>query len=753
MRVLVLVAFLAAATASVVNDANYSFNVVIGKDSLMKADVKMKEICIMKLLNYVLQPTVYEDIKEVAREYMLEENTDKYSKSDVVTKFMETFKMGMLPRGEVFVHTNELQMEQAVKVFRILYFAKDFDYFIKTACWLRERINGGMFVYALTAAVFHRSDCVGITLPAPYEIYPYFFVDSHVINKAFMMKMTKAASDPVLMNYYGIKVTDKSMVVIDWRKGVRRSLSEDDKYSYFTEDVDLNTYMYYLHMNYPYWLTDEVYGLNKERRGEILMYANSQLLARLRMERLSHKMCDIKMFMWNEPVKDGYWPKIRLPNGDEMPVRQNNFVPVTSENLKLKMLLDDVEQMIREGILTGKIERRDGTMINLKKPEDVEMLARLILGGMNLANDDAKMFHMMTMFRKMLSYNQYNMDKYTYVPTALDMYTTCLRDPVFWKIMKRVMNSFEVFKNMLPSYTREELDFPGIKVERIVTEKMVTFMDEYDMDITNALYLDQAEMQKKKSDMVYVARMRRLNHQPFKVSIDVMSDKAVDAVVRIFIGPKYDCMGRLNSVNDKRLDMVEIDSFVYKLDTGKNNIVRSSLEMHGVIEQRPWTKNILEKGFDTTGSGFKSIESWWYKSRLGFPHRLLLPLGTLGGFPLQMFVIVTPVKTGMVLPSIDMSTMKARYACRWSVCFDTMPLGFPFDREIYMPTFFTNNMKFTDVWVYRKDLSTMSNTTKDVDLSDMVMKKDDLTYLDSDMLMNWSYKDVMLMSSDNMLRM
>lgn len=41
-------------------------------------DVKMKELCIMKLLNHILQPTMYDDIREVAREYLLEENVDKY---------------------------------------------------------------------------------------------------------------------------------------------------------------------------------------------------------------------------------------------------------------------------------------------------------------------------------------------------------------------------------------------------------------------------------------------------------------------------------------------------------------------------------------------------------------------------------------------------------------------------------------------------------------------------------------------------
>nr|AAA29320.1 methionine-rich storage protein 1 [Manduca sexta] len=752
MRAIVFAAILAVAAASYINVGD-NFNVVIGKETLVNVDVKVRELCILKLLNHILQPTIYEDIREVAREYVLEENTDKYLKTDVVKEFINMFKMGMLPRGEIFVHTNTLHLDQAVKVFRVLYFAKDFDYFMKTACWLRERINGGMFVYALTAAVFHRTDCIGITLPAPYEIYPYFFVDSHVINKAFIMKMTKAVTDPVVANYYGIKVTDKNLVVIDWRKGVRHAFTQEEQMTYFTEDIDLNTYMYYLHMNYPFWMTNEMYGLNKERRGEIVMYSNLQLLARYRLERLGRNMCDIKPLMFNQPLKYGYWPKIRLHTGDEMPVRYNNMIVVTDENLKLKRLLDDVERMLRDGILTGKIERRDGTVIHLKKAEDAEMLARLILGGVRLVGDDAKVIHLTHLLRKILSYSQYNMNKYTYVPTALDMYTTCLRDPVFWMIMKRVTNTFVMFKDLLPKYTHEELDFPGVKVEHITTDKLVTFMDEYDVDITNALYLDQNEIHKKHSDMIYVARMRRLNHHPFKVNIDVVSDKSVDAVVRIFLGPKFDCLGRLINLNDKRLDMVEIDSFLYKLETGKNTIVRNSLEMHGVIEQRPWIRNIWDKTFDNSGSGFKTVASWWYKTRHGFPHRLLLPLGRQGGLPLQLYVIVSPVRTGMVLPTIDMNTMKERHACRFTVCFDTMPLGFPFDRQIDMTYFFTNNMKFTDVMVYRKDLSTMSNTSKNIDTSNMVMKKDDLTYLDSDMLMHRTYKDVMMMSSDNMLRM
>lgn len=267
------------------------------------------------------------------------------------------FKMGFLPRAEVFVHTDHKHMDEAILAFRLMYFAKDFDTFIRTACFLRERINGGMFAYTFTAAVFHREDCRGVILPAPYEIYPYFFVDSHIINKAFMVKMTKGATDPVIKDYYGIKITDKNLVVIDWRKGVRHTLSHDDRLSYFTEDIDVNTFFYYLHMNYPYWMQDDTYGLNKERRGEVAMYGYQQLLARYRMERLSHGMCDIKMIDWNEPLKTGYWPKIRLHTGDEMPVRRNNVLLVHKNNLKYKQYVDDIERYIREGIINGHVTR------------------------------------------------------------------------------------------------------------------------------------------------------------------------------------------------------------------------------------------------------------------------------------------------------------------------------------------------------------------------------------------------------------
>lgn len=51
-------------------------------------------------------------------------------------------------------------------------------------------------------------------------------------------------------------------------------------------------------------------------------------------------------------------------------------------------------------------------MIQLKKAEDFENLARMLLGGLGIVDDDAKVNNLMHLFRRLLSYGTYNFDKY-----------------------------------------------------------------------------------------------------------------------------------------------------------------------------------------------------------------------------------------------------------------------------------------------------------------------------------------------------
>lgn len=92
-----------------------------------------------------------------------------------------------------------------------------------------------------------------------------------------------------------------------------------------------------------------------------------------------------------------------------------------------------------------------------------------------------------------------------------------------------------------------------------------------DYEVTNAVPMEQPE---DYTQYRYNARQYRLNHKPYRYNISVQSESAGDAIVRVFIGPKYDAEDRLLTYDQARLAYFEIDRFpvkcmffVFKLNT------------------------------------------------------------------------------------------------------------------------------------------------------------------------------------------
>ncbi|KAI5630886.1 hemocyanin, copper containing domain-containing protein [Phthorimaea operculella] len=251
-----------------------------------------------------------------------------------------------------------------------------------------------------------------------------------------------------------------------------------------------------------------------------------------------------------QDLKEGILALMMLHNGVELTKRTNNYVLIRDDNIDVLRLVDDYEMIIKEAIVKGYIEI-NGIRMELTKTDDIEMLGRLIYGKvdkMDKMTVDAYRY-LLIICKSVLGLNTMRSDKYFVMPTVLDMYQTALRDPVFYMLQKRLCDFVWLFKKRLPSYTKEDLLFPGVKIDKIVVDKMVTYFDDYFMDMTNAVTLTEDEMKKGHSDMKFLVRKRRLNHYPFKVTLDVMSDKAADCVVRIFLGPKEDHMGRVIDIN------------------------------------------------------------------------------------------------------------------------------------------------------------------------------------------------------------
>ncbi|XP_053610745.1 basic juvenile hormone-suppressible protein 2 [Plodia interpunctella] len=703
MRVLVVLVLGVAALTSARLTTDLDDNL------LGSLDVKKRQILILKLLNHITEPCMYKEILDIGNNYRIEENVDLYTKVDVVKTFVRQVKLGLLPRGEIFTLHIDRQLKEVVSMFHVLFYAKDFATFIKTACWMRIHCNEGMFVYALQVACRHREDCKGIILPPPYEIYPFFFVRGDVIQRSYLLKMRRGLLDEKLCDLYGIKKTDKNVYIIDENIFDRRvNLNIEDRLRYFTEDIDLNTYYYYFHVDYPFWMKDDLINTKlRTRRFELTLYVYQQILARYYLERLSNGLGDIKVLSLDKPITKGYWPWLLLHNGVQMPMRTNNYVVLRDDNVNLLRLVETYEELIKQAIVKGFITI-NGIRLELTKPEDIEVLGRLIYSKVEKTTDLTTLQveayrYLLVVLKAVLGLDTLSTDKYFVVPTVLDIYQTALRDPVFYQLQKRLILFVQLFKLRLPSYTKEELYFPGVKVDNVVVDKLVTYFDDYLMDMTNAVTLNEDEIKKTTSDMKILVRKRRLNHNPFKITLDVVSDKTVDAVVRIFLGPKEDDLGRLIDLNNNRLNFVELDSFLFKLVTGKNTIVRNSREMHNLVQDRLMTRDLwkrIDSITDVKDILIKELRNY----HTGFPSRLLLPRGRVGGMRMVLYVCVTPLRLvdNVDLNILDVNRKDLMVDFRSTVLLDKMPLGFPLDRHIDETRFFTPNMKFVDIMIFHK---------------------------------------------------
>ncbi|XP_059052760.1 basic juvenile hormone-suppressible protein 2-like [Achroia grisella] len=749
MRAVVVLALCALATASAGVE-----------DVLGKMDIKQRQLIILKLLDHVTEPVIYKEIQEIGVNFNLEENVELFTKIEVVNHLLDLIRIGVLPRGEVFTLHVPRHMEEVITMFHVLFYAKDFATFVKTASWMRLNLNEGMFVYALTVAVRHRPDCKGIILPPPYEIYPYFFVRGDVIQKSYLIKMKEGLLDYKLSEHYGIKKTEKDIYIIDENMyDTRVFLNIEDKLRYFTEDIDLNTYYYYFHVDYPFWMNDEVMSkVNKVRRFELTIYMYQQILARYNLERLSNGLPEVEPLALNEPLKNGYWPWLMLHNGIEVPVRLNNVDVTTEDNVNNLLLIDTYESMIKEAIIKGYVTI-DSVKLELTTSKDIETLGKIIYSDMTIQARDltnrnmifTSYRYLLIIMKSVLGLNALVPDSLFVTTTVLDHYETALRDPVFYQLQKRLLDIVILFKLRLPSYTKEELGFPGVRVENVVVDKLVTYFDDYLMDITNVVKLTEEELKKSASDVKLMVRKQRLNHQPFKINIDVVSDKTVDSVIRIFLGPKFDTFGRLIDLNKNRLNFVEIDSFLYKITTGKNTIVRNSVDMHNLVRDRIITRDIWKKIETVTemkGLLVKDLKNF----HTGYPSRLLLPKGQIGGMEFLLYVIVSPLKMLDNINEIDEDVLNVNHKVveyRSTVLLDKMPLGFPFDRHILPVKFFTPNMKFVDIMVFHKrQVSDMKARWERWVLRDYMLEKTpanlDSYFIDSDVTMKLVNRDIKL---------
>ncbi|KAG4078999.1 hypothetical protein HA402_001654 [Bradysia odoriphaga] len=639
-------------------------------------DFVYKQKVILQLLQHVHQNDIMLKQWEEAKLWKFDEFS--YKKVEAVRQFDYYYKFGrLLPMNEIFSIYNDLHREQAIALFHLFYYAKDFETFYKTLVWARFHVNEGMFIYALTVAVLRRPDTRGIELPAPYEIYPYYFFNTETIQKAQNYKMQGFLDMKKVEDVHTI-IIPTNYTDYDYTTNV------ENKISYFTEDIGLNTYYYYFHADYPFWMTGSDYDLVRSRRGEQYLFVHQQLLARYYLERLSNDIGIIPEFSWYEPIRTGYYPALRYYNGAFFSNRDNYYNIYTERNYYDVDILTNYERRIYDAIDLGYVVMPDGTHYDLTKPESIELLGNIIQHNRDSPN--RRFFGYFIWMSKLLLGGSIT-SRYTYkydfrvLPSVLEHYETTLRDPVFWQLYKRIIKYYWHFKDTLPYYKKSEIMFDGVKITSVDMGKLVTYFDKFDADITNAVdveVLDKKISIDKTSDLFRFGKVSHYGGEDFVV-------KARQALSAYTWDRNTTNLASMYDINENRENFVLLDLFKYDLVVGDNIITRDSSDFTWYVKDTTTYFDL----YKTTMMVNDKKSTWdvtdYTEGRFGFPDRLMLPKGKKGGMPFQFYFIVTPYT-----PSTD------------GYYVDNLPFGYPFDRKIDETHWYTPNMYYYDVNIFHK---------------------------------------------------
>jgi hypothetical protein len=638
-----------------------------------------KEKDLLLVLKYVHQPLWNADLYKFAKFYKINKDYENYNNIDEVKEFLTYFDEGtLLTRQAFFSLYNPEHLKQAKSLFNVFYNAKDYETLAKVVAWARFNVNEKMFMYVVGLTITHRPDAKSLIMPPPYEMCPYQFINGEVIKKAQQIAM---------QGFYNAEKVDgyKQAIIPMNFTGWYLQLNDELRVSYLTEDPAWNAIYYNYNLNYPFWMEGKSYGIDKDRRGELFIFLHQQLIARYNLERISNDLEHIQEFDWKQVVKSGYHPSLMLVNGNQIPSRNNFYSLYDNEKLENILKAEDHSRRVRDVIDKGYYFA-NGVKVELTEPEDVNKIGNLIQGN---PDTGAQSFF-----------------QYLYVPKFLHNPSTAARDPLFYQFYNYVLKSYWKFMSHLKPYTKKEIEFAGVEVTDVKFDKIYTFYEKRDVDISNAIEVpvdsevftdkEVTDVNFKPDDIFVKARIPQLNHKPFKFAINIHSDKTGIAMIRIFLGPKDDyALNHLESFEKHRKNYYLIDTFVHELHEGDNEIVRNSNDSKMFNEQTSYFE--LYKRVMAAKLGSQPWTDDLLNGRCSFVRHLRIPRGKVGGMKFKIFVVVSPFQEAKIKRA---STFDSKTSCgvgSGSIYVEDRTLLFPLDREIHSEDFFVPNFYFNDI--------------------------------------------------------
>jgi len=564
---------------------------------------------------------------------------------------------------------NTRQREEALMLFEVFLNCKNWDpCFRNNAVYFRQRMNEGIFIYALYVSILHHPvTAKGVVLPGLYEVTPHMFTNSEVINQAYSAQMTQTPGK-FKMGYTGSKK------------------NREQRVAYFGEDIGMNVHHVSWHMDFPFWWEDR-YGYSLDRKGELFFYAHHQLSARFDAERLSNELQFVDELYWDRPIVEGFAPHTAYKYGGEFPARPDN---INFEDVEGVIRIRDLmiwEDRIRDAIAHGYVVGHDGTNIDILNDKGIDIIGNLIESSTYSPNP-YYYGQLHNMAHIVLGRQGDPLGKFKQPPGVMEHFETATRDPAFFRLHKYMNNIFKEFKDRLPPYSKEDFMWEGIDLTEISVEgSLETFFEEYEFSIENAV--DDSE---NVEQVKLTAVVDRLNHKPFSWKLLVTNNNEAPAIasVRIFLCPRRDANGVAFDPNSGRWGCIEMDKFYHELAPGENTILRDAAMSTVTIDDIPSFEYIKEQTDAAIAGGSDSTGIEELYRNCGIPNRLLLPKGKETGLEMVLMAfledgIADSADDFTPDPNNEMGGTHSLCGVHGQKIPDTRAMGFPLDRRILDP--------------------------------------------------------------------
>jgi len=463
---------------------------------------------------------------------------------------------------------------------------------------------------------------------------------------------------------------------INWGDGQYRTLPDSDPENrlwYFREDPMVNAHHLHWHLkmsnrDVPSW--HPTFGLNMDRRGELFYFMHKQMLTRYNADRLSLDMPLTSSFSsneWRQPIFPGYNSRLTESSGRRYPPRPHGGVLLNTDSLyradnALRMAIQQMFVELPSG--SGRLGYANGIDYGISLLGDaIEAFQESPTLG-NIHNDGHEWIGRMHGIDDDLG--------------VMGQPNGAVRDPLFFRWHKYIDDLFMLYKNSLPAYGDEELNFAGVEITdaHVQSERGEGFNNLY-------TYMDAANVRVQSVDLTASQSSvniiyDRLNHVPFSYHINVRSQGSAQGLLRIFLIPANI---RITEGSDVTQVAIEMDRLLIFMNPGDNYYVRNSTRSPFV------TKASMPLGElqDRLLQGTVSAEDFSW-SGCGWPQTMVLPRGKEGGMTFRLYLMVSKVLPGDSALTADWERMEFT---SWSWCGvrqnegdvpDSRPMGFPLDR-------------------------------------------------------------------------